>query len=205
MMTTQSEVYLSNLVQKAQQGDRAALNQLCKEVENVLRGYFWSKFQDNNIVDDLAQEAYIRLYHSFQNVKEPMKFRSFVTKIAIHVSQDFIRQKYRTQEQSLEAFSKMNNDSSSTKEKAVDFVELDVEVIKNIDLKNAMEKLSEKARQILLMKIDGFKYEEIAKEVGISVSGVKMQVQRSLEFLRSLLLYVTFFVFISTILIKVMG
>lgn len=204
-MTNNFDRNLSKLLQKAQRGDRNSLNELCKEIEKILRGYFWNKFHDKNIVDDLAQETYIRLIHSLPKVKEPMKFRGFVTKVAIHVSQDFLRQKYRVKEEKLESYSDVEDDSPSTQEKAIDSTELDEQVIKNIDLKNALEKLSPKSRQILLMKIDGYKYEEIAEEVGISVSGVKMQVQRSLEQLRSTLLYVTFFVFISTILLEACG
>ena len=203
-MTNQSDQYLSELLQEAQRGDRASLNTLCKEIEKILHGYFWNKFQDKNIVDDLSQETYIRLFHAIQNVIEPTKFRSFVTKIAIHVSQDFLRQKYRTREEKLDGFS-TEDDSSVSQEKAVDPIEMDEEVIQDIDLKNALSKLTNRSRQILLLKIDGYKYEEIAKEIGISVSGVKMQVQRSLELLRSSYFCVTFFVFISTILVKIMG
>jgi RNA polymerase sigma-70 factor, ECF subfamily len=203
-MTKQSDQYLSELLQEAQRGDRTSLNTLCKEIETILRGYFWNKFQDKNIVDDLSQETYIRLFHAIPNVKEPTKFRSFVTKIAVHVSQDFLRQKYRVREVKLEGYSG-EEDSPTTQDKAIDPIEMDEEVILDIDLKKAMNKLNDRSRRILLMKIDGYKYEEIAKEIGISVSGVKMQVQRSIEHLRSSFFCVTFFVFISTILIKALG
>ncbi len=71
-----------------------------------------------------------------------------------------------------------------------------------MDLTEALNKLSEKSREIILLKSQGYDYEEISEQMGLSVSGVKMQVKRTLEQLRFSLLAVTFLAFLTTILIE---
>ncbi len=93
---------LADLLTKAQQGDQDALNLLCKELERHVRGYFWVKFRDNDLVDDLAQETYLRLLRNLTTIREPLKLRSFVAKVALHVTQDYFRGKYREKEEELE-------------------------------------------------------------------------------------------------------
>ena len=60
---------------------------------------------------------------------------------------------------------------------------------------------STQSRRILLMRADGYKYEEISAKTDLSVSGVKMQVKRNLAKLRSAL-DVTILTFSTTLLLK---
>ena len=60
-------------------------------------------------------------------------------------------------------------------------------------------KIPEKTRKILLLKAEGYKYEEIAEKMNLTLSGVKMQIKRSIEKLQIQLFPVTFFFFITTI------
>jgi len=43
-----------------------------------------------------------------------------------------------------------------------------------VDLTEALNKLSEKSREIILLKSQGYDYEEISEQMGLSVNGVKM-------------------------------
>ncbi|MBN2008357.1 RNA polymerase sigma factor [candidate division KSB1 bacterium] len=201
-MTDSIDIELADLLISAQQGDTRACNQLCIKIEGIMRGYFRNKFQDNEIVDELSQETYVRLLNNITSIREPMKLRGFVAKIAIHVSQDYLRSKYKRKQDSVDSyisdtseFSHVPDDGHIAKEPAD-------QILDSIDIDRALRQLPEKSRHILLMKADGYKYEEIASEMGLSVSGVKMQVQRSLESLRADIFYVTFLCIYSTILLE---
>ena len=74
-------------------------------------------------------------------------------------------------------------------------------ILRRLDLQKALEQLPEQSRRILLMRADGYKYEEISAETDMSVSGVKMQVKRNLAKLRSAL-DVTLLTFSATLLLK---
>lgn len=175
---------LAKLLKKAQGGDPAALHSLCEELESCVRGYLRQQFRDSDVVDDLAQETYTRLLTNLLSIREPLKLRSFVTKIALHVTQDYFRQKYRRKETELEEESATPFELGASLNGASLQMDTSEVVLKQVDLERALVQLPKKARRILMMKVEGYKYEEIAAATGLTVSGVKMQVKRGLEQLR---------------------
>jgi len=200
MAADDSQKDLAALLTKAQRGDRSSLQQLCKELERYVRGFFRKKFRENAIVDDLCQETFIRFLHNLPQIRDKMKLRSFVAKVAFHVMQDHFRQKYRKREERLEE----DYEDETIQEphlKVENFEnESDDDILNNVDLTEALNKLSEKSREIILLKSQGYDYEEISEQMGLSISGVKMQIKRTLEQLRFSLLAVTFLSFLTTIL-----
>jgi len=180
---------LAELLTKASAGDDVALNTLCRELGPPIRKYFWRRFQNPDIAEELCQETFIRFLKNFSNIRDRMSLRGFIIKIAIHVSQDYLRKKYRHPEESLEV-----DDVTSVEDPAEG-------ISRRLDLQKALEQLPEQSRRILLMRADGYKYEEISAQTDLSVSGVKMQVKRNLAKLRSAL-NVTISTFSATLLLK---
>lgn len=201
-MAEDKKKYFAELLNSFQRGDRSALESLCRVLEKDIRGYSRQKFTQPEVVDDLAQETYIRLMRNLPNVREPMKLRSFVVKVAVHVSQDYLRQKYRKKEESLEDRLTTGADTDSRAFAMADRNSSPERILDQMDLQKALDELPKKTRQIVLMKADGYKYEEIAENLGLRVSGVKMQVKRSFEKLRVSLAGVTFLLFVTTILMR---
>ncbi len=201
-MNSDPQKDLARLLRKAQAGDKFALQQLCKELEGYVRGFFWEKFRDNVIVDDLCQETFMRFLNNLPQIRYKMKLRSFVAKVAFHVMQDHFRQKYGKKEESLEA----DYQDETTQEPHLKVENLenerDEDILNKVDLTEALNKLSDKSREIILLKSQGYNSEEISEQMGLSVSGVKMQIKRTLEQLRFSLLVVTFLSVLTTILRK---
>ncbi len=204
-MKTQNKKNLARLLKEAQAGNSSSLHSLCKELEDYIRGYFQQQFKNNTIVDDLCQETYLRLLRNLLQIRDDMKLKSFVAKVALHVTQDHFRQKYRTKEENLE-ISYQNEEESDTRLKLGVQSEItdsqSDSIINKIDLQRALDRIPEKSRKILVMKSQGYRYEEISAEVGLTVSGVKMQIKRGLEQLRSVLLNVTFLLVNATLIIE---
>ena len=44
---------LGELADAAQRGDGDALGRLCTELQRLVRGFFWNKFQSQELVDEL--------------------------------------------------------------------------------------------------------------------------------------------------------
>lgn len=174
---------LVKILIKAQNGDRAALDNFCKISELLIRNYFIHKFRDNEIVNDLCQETYTRLVKSFTNIREPQKYKHFVLKTAFYVLQDFLRNKAK-ENQKIICFESM--DEVRVNEEGI-YKSIDEQVLSNIDLKNALEKLPQKSQNIIKMHVQGYKYHEIAEKMRLSESAIKMQVKRSLQKLNDLL------------------
>jgi len=184
---------IANLVRKTHKGDKQALEQLCRMSEQFMRNYFIYKFKDENIVNDLCQETYTRLIKSLPNIREPVKYKSFVLKIAFHVMQDFFRKKTANYETN--SYQDLKESNLSTDDPYMSF---DERVITRVDVRNAIKKLPKKSQYILQLQSDGYKYQEIAKKLDLSESAIKMQIKRSYKKLNDLLLVVTIFVQIVT-------
>ena len=196
-----SEKNIVELLKRAQQGDQQSLQKLCVELKEIVRWYFLRKFQDPDIVDDLLQETYLRFLKNIPNIKEPMRLKNFILKVAFHVTQDYFRQKYRRNEDRFtEETTSEGEVKSPTNRTMNDNIASDY-VLSKLDLEKAMGKLPKKTQKIIQMKADGYKYEEIAVMYKISVSGVKMQIKRGLEKLKISLFNVTFWVFKTIILL----
>ena len=197
-MANFSKEQLADLLNKAQTGNDIALQQLCKALEGFLRGYFQKRFQDSVLVDDLCQESYIRLLKNLPQVREEMKLTAFVAKIAFYVTQDYFRQKYRRQEERLEADYDSDRTAAGQMKGVPPDLQQEERILDKMALNDALGQLSEKSRKIMLLKYEGYNYEDISQEIGISVSGVKMQVKRSMEQLRQILFLVTFLMLATT-------
>jgi RNA polymerase sigma-70 factor (ECF subfamily) len=167
--------FLAKLLTRAREGDDVALNQLCRELEPPIQKYFWRRFNNPDVVSELCQETFVRFLKNLPHLREQLSLRGFVVKIAVHVTQDYLRKKYRHPEEELEP------------DGVTDGVDPSEAILRRIDLQKALEQLPEQSRRILLMRADGYKYDEISAHTDLSVSGVKMQVKRNLDKLRSVL------------------
>lgn len=191
---TDSERNIAQLLKKAQAGDTESLQELCSELQQSMRWYFLRKFHDMDIVDDLSQETYLRFLKNMPRIKEPVKLKNFVLKVAFHVTQDYFRKKYKKSESQFDADIPHSEIKSSVYGSTDANTDSDY-ILSKVDLDVAMSKLPEKTQQILRMKADGYRYEEIAKTLKLSVSGVKMQVKRGIVKLKMMIYNVTFLLF----------
>lgn len=176
---------LANLIKKAQLGDRAALEKVCREVEQLVHNYFSRRFNDPEVVLDLTQDTYLKLIDNFDKIREPMKFNNYVVKIAFHVMQSYLRTQYVREEIVMrDSYGLTVNNQTSP-----NVVREEDEVINfdRFDLKAALRMLPEKTQKIFQLQSEGYKYQEIADILDISLSTVKMQLKRNLEKLKEML------------------
>ncbi len=171
---------LIELFDKYKSGDEKSLELICKKAEQFIRPYFEHKFRDENLVNDLCQDTYIRLLFSLKNVRQPLKFKSFVLKTAFYVMQDHFRKSARK----LVNFDEFNMDDSKEKILELDPA-IDERMLLEIDLKSVIKQLPKKFQLILKLVSEGYKYKEISKIVDLTESGVKMQMKKYIEKLKS--------------------
>jgi RNA polymerase sigma-70 factor (ECF subfamily) len=191
------------LVDYQKNENHMALEQLCKASEDIMRSYFRKHFTDPTVIDDLCQETYIRLLRTLPTIQEALKFKKFVLKVSFYVMQTHLRQKYRRKEE----VTRIDLVDDTQQESFTDSINHHMpmeNLSQRMDVKRALSELPDKTREILLLKADGYKYEEIARTLGLSVSGVKMQVKRGMEKLKNSLISVTFWWFIATCIVDKM-
>ncbi len=163
------------LVLSAQGGDAQARDSLVAALQPILRGFFINRIGRKPIVDDLVQNALIRVHRGLGALNNPARLKAFAMKAALYELQDHYRGRYSSRE------ALFDPDLPTPGSVAAEDVGL------KIDLEQAMSTLTDHARQILEMRELGFPYTEIAETLDTTEAAVKMQVKRSFERLRSAL------------------
>jgi RNA polymerase sigma-70 factor (family 1) len=143
---------------------------------NVLRNFLIYKYGNQEQAEDIAQEAFIKLWQNCADV--PLdKAKSYIYTIANNANLNVIaHEKVKLQ------FQKNNLKDSKTIE-SPEFL-LEEEQFKT-KLLNAIDRLNETQRIAFLMhRIDGKKYAEIAEALNISVKAVEKRIHLALLELR---------------------
>ncbi|MFC2131753.1 RNA polymerase sigma factor, partial [Bacteroidota bacterium] len=131
---------------------------------------------------DLVQETILKAFESFENLKDPQAFKSYLFTIASRI---FKRQVWRK---------RLFLHTSGNDEDAQEFEDLiepgnNPEILHDIKaLQEALLKIPDKQREaVTLYEIVGFSMPEISKIQGCSLAGVKSRVQRARKALEQLL------------------
>ncbi len=176
---------LSTLAVAAKEGDETSMSELLKTLEPIFRGFFVKRIGARVDVDDLIQNSLVRVARGLSDLKDPSRLKGFAMKAALFELQDFYRGRYTGKEALYDALSPPESDSSQP------------DVATAIDVENALQQLSPRARKIIELREFGYRYEEIAEMIGSTEAAVKMQVKRAFEKLRQIItaLWVSYFWF----------
>ncbi len=161
------------LVGRARSGDLSAQSDVLRSIKPVFERFFAARLGRIAEVDDLVQNALLRLHSSFDRVQDPARFKGFAMKAALFELQDYYRGRYTLREQLYDP-----DLPAGSSHDAPAGLEMDAETL--------LSTLTPHARQILTLKAHGYRYEEIAQMVDSTEAAIKMQVKRATEKLRSL-------------------
>lgn len=161
------------VVEKARDGDHAALRTVLEKVEPMLRAYFTARIGRRSEVDDLVQNTLIRLHRGISDLNDVRRLKSFTMKAAVFELQDYYRGRYSAKEHLYDPDFLPTPASAPDPPAGTDY-----------DFERVMSILSDKARTILEMREYGYPYVEIADALDTTEAAVKMQVKRAFEKLR---------------------
>ncbi|CAM4000914.1 sigma-70 family RNA polymerase sigma factor [Cohnella lubricantis] len=168
-----------DLIQAAQAGDRDALVELLREIEQQV--YRTAYYLLNNEQDalDASQEALIRIYTKINTYEEKALFKTWVQRIVTNICIDKFRR---------------NRPSVSIEEHefvfhAGDNVEAEVLAAYDAEeIRDAIDKLPEHHRTVVVLRyLQDFSYNEIADSLNLPLNTVKSYLFRARQQLQSLL------------------
>jgi RNA polymerase sigma factor (sigma-70 family) len=140
--------------------------------------------------EDIAQAAFIRLY----TLDDPSKLsnaKAFLFQVAANMSIDQLRRKVLHQNYLEREGAKPPSDSSMAASATFENIPLEREMEAKETLRfiyQSLEGLPQNPRQaFILNRAKGLTYEEIAKQMGVSVSSVEKYILEALKHLRSAL------------------
>jgi len=162
-------------VARAQRGDEAARERLLTALEPILRAFFAGRIGRGPDVDDLVQNALLRVHRGLDDLQQADRLKAFAMKAALFELQDFYRGRYSGREAlydpDLPPADPAGSDAAGLR----------------LDLERAMAVLTDHARRILELRELGYPYAEIAEMLDTTEAAVKMQVKRAFERLRGVL------------------
>jgi RNA polymerase sigma-70 factor (ECF subfamily) len=86
-------------VLQAQSGNREALNELFRSVQDPLFRYIVSLVRDQNLAEDILQEVFIRIYRKLRWLREPEAFRAWTYQIASREAFRYLNRERRWSDQ----------------------------------------------------------------------------------------------------------
>ena len=171
---------IEKLIERVKAGDTDALKTVYEAYSQRMRNACIRITQeDEDTVDDLVQESFIRAYYSLEKLKDASKFGEWVVAITKNVSLRYLERKRKIQ---VLPFSEIGDgfdvESSYTSDSNLEEKEL-FELI---------DKLPSGYRNVFRMAvIDGFSHKEIAEKLGIEPHSSSSQLTRAKVLLRSMI------------------
>lgn len=169
---------ITSTIQRAQQGDRAAFEQLYRE--HVERVYALSLRLAASAAraEELTQDVFVRLWDVIGSFRGESAFSTWLHRLTVNVVLLSLRSHRRRAARvfgvnDLTPFDRVDN----TPKPGV-----------RIDLEHAIASLPEKARLILVLHdIEGYRHEEIAEMMGLAAGTSKSQLHRARKLMKEAL------------------
>jgi len=181
------------LVEFAQTGCNPSFEELVKRYQKRVYALLFQLAPEWRDLNDLSQEAFIRVYRGIRNLRNPRTFKSWLNQIVLNLFYDELRKRPRTVrtvslDQSLED---EYGEGDFVREIRDDALRPD-EITSNNELadkiRDAMAQLPEQFRTaIVLRELQGLQYEEIAEMLGCALGTVKSRIWRARERLQVIL------------------
>lgn len=169
----------SELIRKAQSGDREAMIELLRLVEHaVYRSAYYILGNEQDALD-ASQEALIRIYRKIDTFEEKAKFSTWVQRIVTNICMDKFRAKKETV--SIEEH-ELNIADKSNVEDTIMLTHL------SSDIKTAIDQLPAQYRSVVVLRyLEDFSYQEIADALELPLNTVKSYLFRARQQLQDLL------------------
>jgi RNA polymerase sigma factor (sigma-70 family) len=164
------------LVKLARRGDLSAYDELVRRYQERIYATVYHMTANHEDANDLAQEAFIKAYHALKSFKGGSSFYTWVYRIAVNKTINFLKQRKNRSQMSL-------NDLDFNAEHDPDLVALisDKTPRREVNLTELQEKLNEAMLKlsdphrlvVTLHDVQGMSHEEIAKIMECNIGTVR--------------------------------
>lgn len=170
---------IDDLVSRAQKGDESAFNDLIHQFYPIVHRRVWHMVP-RNAVEDTTQEVFAAAARSLKNFRGEAKFSTWLHTIISYQVANYYRKRERRPNQTdndIEDFSEILPAQRTISE--TEWID------EMISLKSGLSKLPEEYQEIILIRlVEGFKFREIAENLGINLDAAKSRFRRALKALQ---------------------
>jgi RNA polymerase sigma-70 factor, ECF subfamily len=189
-VSTQPEVSVEDsdllLVERANAGDQRAFGLLVLKYQRRIQRLIGRMVRDVDLVDDIAQETFIRAYRALHQFRGDAQFYTWLYRIAVNTAKKTLLGLKRDPTVSESFLAKDEEDETSWQknELTTDETPETVFAAKEIAavVNAAMDALPEELKQaVTLREIEGLSYEEIALAMDCPIGTVRSRIFRARE------------------------
>lgn len=130
---------------------------------------------ERDVSHDLAQEVFINTWNALDKFKGESSYKTWIYRIAVNTCLKFIRDRKDKNNVPIEAAHQHTTDDSIATENS------------HQSLYQAVGKLNEVDRLIMMMVLDELDYDEIANVIGISPANLRVKIHRIKKQLKEIL------------------
>jgi RNA polymerase sigma-70 factor (ECF subfamily) len=178
----------AQLVERVKLGDARAFEMLVVKYQRRIERLIGRMVRDVDLVQDIAQETFIRAYRALPNFRGDSAFYTWLYRIAVNTAKKALldmkrdpiitESALRSQDEDGEETSRAENELSDGETPEALLASKEIAAAVN----SAVEALSEELRQaITLREIEGLSYEEIADAMNCPIGTVRSRIFRARE------------------------
>ena len=169
------------LVRRAATGDEKAYGRLVQAYQARLFNFVRSMVGNQELAEDITQEAFVKAFFNLSKLKEPARFKSWLFRIANNNTLDYLRKKKLPQQDVDDQVRESYVDGHSPEQGTMD-------AVRSKHIRLALDQLKPEQRNILVMcDLQGLSYQEIAEVLSIPFGTVQSRIFYARKKLREFL------------------
>ena len=174
------------LVVRTVAGDQKAFELLVLKYERRIQRLIGRMVRDVDLVEDIAQETFIRAYRALPKFRGDAQFYTWLYRIAVNTAKKFLMDLKRNPTVSENSFKSGEGDETSYLENELTTTETPEAILASKEIADmvnaALAALPEELRQaITLREIEGLSYEDIAQAMACPIGTVRSRIFRARE------------------------
>lgn len=163
------------LVKRAIKGDREAFENLIDMYLDRLYREAYLKCKHEDDAKEIIQETIYKAYRNIGTLREPKYFKTWISRILINVSNDYINK--------VGMIDLQHDEEAFIKEVIIDD---NIEI--KIDLFNAIDELEDKYKDAVILRyIEDLKIEEVSKVLDRPINTIKTHLRKAIRDMKNLL------------------
>jgi len=166
------------LIERFKSGDLGGFEMLVKKYQNKSINLAYSLTQDSSGAQDIAQEAFIKVYENILKFRQESKFSSWLYRIVVNTAYDYLRK------------NKLLNVSLND-EACPEIIDTKIQedILAKELVQSSLARIPFVYRSALILKeIEDLSYEEISKTLNVSIGTVESRIYRARQLLKEILI-----------------